>query len=187
KRLTRLSRQELEDEHKELLATIRRLKALLKDPKKILGVVKDELAEIKKKHADPRRTEIRDDAGRELDVEDLIQETDVILTITRAGYVKRLPVETYRSQGRGGRGVIGANLKQDDIISQVFTTTTHHWLLVFTNRGKVYRTKVHEVPEASRTGRGVYVANVPGMGFGPDERIASIIDLKDYADAKHLA
>jgi DNA gyrase subunit A len=186
KRLTRLSRQELEDEHKELLATIRRLKALLKDPKKILAVVKDELGEIKKKHADARRTEIRDDGGGDLDIEDLIQETDVILTVTRAGYVKRLPVETYRSQGRGGRGVIGANLKQDDIISQVFTTTTHHWLLVFTNRGKVYRTKVHEVPEASRTGRGVYVANVPGMGFGPDEHIASIIDLKDYAEAKYL-
>ncbi|HXY71581.1 MAG TPA: DNA gyrase subunit A, partial [Actinomycetota bacterium] len=186
KRLTRLSRQELETEHKELLATIRRLKALLKDPKKIVALVKDELAEIKKKFGDERRTEIRDDAGGEFDVEDLIQETDVILTITRAGYVKRLPVETYRSQGRGGRGVIGANLKQDDIISQVFTTTTHHWLLVFTNRGKVYRTKVHEVPEASRTGRGVYVANVPGMGFGPDEHIASIIDLKDYAEAKYL-
>jgi DNA gyrase subunit A len=186
KRLTRLSRKELEDEHKELLATIRRLKALLKDPKKLLAVVKDELAEIRKKHANPRRTEIRDDAGGELDVEDLIQETDVILTVTRDGYVKRLPVETYRSQGRGGRGVIGANLKVDDIISQVFTTTTHHWLLVFTNRGKVYRTKVHEVPEASRTGRGVYVANVPGMGFGPDEHIASIIDLKTYGEAKNL-
>ena len=186
KRLTRLSRQELENEHKELLATIRRLKALLKDPKKILALVKDELAEIKKRFGDGRRTEIRDEAGGEFDVEDLIQETDVILTVTRAGYVKRLPVETYRSQGRGGRGVIGANLKQDDIISQVFTTTTHHWLLVFTNRGKVYRTKVHEVPEASRTGRGVYVANVPGMGFGPDEHIASIIDLKDYAEAKFL-
>jgi DNA gyrase subunit A len=186
KRLTRLSKQELENEHKELLATIRGLKGLLKDAKKLLALVKDELGEIRKKHANPRRTEIRDEAGGELDVEDLIQETDVILTVTRAGYVKRLPVETYRSQGRGGRGVIGANLKLDDIISQVFTTTTHHWLMVFTNRGKVYRTKVHEVPEASRTGRGVYVANVPGMGFGTDERIASIIDLKDYAEAKNL-
>ncbi|HEY1332555.1 MAG TPA: DNA gyrase subunit A [Actinomycetota bacterium] len=185
KRLTRLARKELEDEHKELLATIRRLKALLKDPKKILAVVKDELLEIRSKFADARRTEIRPAEG-EFDVEDLIQEQDVIVTVTRAGYVKRLPVETYRRQGRGGRGVIGANLKEDDIISQVFTTTTHHWLLVFTNRGKVYRTKVHEVPEASRTGRGVYVANVPGMGFGPDERIASIIDLKDYAQAKFL-
>ncbi len=119
-------------------------------------------------------------------MEDLIQETDVIITITRAGYVKRLPVETYRRQGRGGKGVIGANLKADDIISQVFTTTTHHWLLVFTNRGKVYRTKVHDVPESSRTGRGIFVANLPGMGFGPDERIASVIDTKEYEPGKFL-
>jgi DNA gyrase subunit A len=185
KRLTRLSRKELEDEHKELLATIKRLKALLKDPKKILGVVKEELLDIRKRFGDDRRTEIRADEG-DFDVEDLIQETDVIVTITRAGYVKQLPVETYRRQGRGGRGVIGANLKADDIITQVFTTTTHHWLLVFTNKGKVYRTKVHEVPEGSRTGRGIYVANLPGMGFGGDERIASVIDLKDYADDRFL-
>jgi DNA gyrase subunit A len=185
RRLTRLERQKLEDEHKELLATIRRLKALLKDPKAILGVVKEELLEIRKRFADPRRTEIRADEG-ELELEDLIQEQDVIITITRAGYVKRLPVETYRRQGRGGRGVIGASLKADDIISQVFTTTTHQWLLVCTNRGKVYRTKVHEVPEGSRTSRGTYVANLPGMGFGPDERIASVIHIKDYTDAKYL-
>ncbi len=185
RRLTRLERTKLEDEHKELLSTIRRLKALLKDPQAIRGVVKAELLEIKKRYADPRRTEVRADEG-ELEIEDLIQETDVIITITRAGYVKRLPMETYRRQGRGGKGVIGANLKADDIISQVFTTTTHHWILVFTNRGKVYRTKVHEIPEASRTGRGTYVANLPGMGFGPDERIASVIDIKEYDDAKFL-
>ncbi len=185
RRLTRLERQKLEDEHKELLAAIKRLKALLKSPAAILGVVKDELLTIKKRFSDPRRTELKADEG-ELDMEDLIQETDVIITITRAGYVKRLPVETYRRQGRGGRGVIGANLKADDIISQVFTTTTHHWLLVFTNRGKVYRTKVHEVPEGSRTGRGTYVANLPGMGFGGDEKIASVIDLKDYPEDKLL-
>ncbi|MFN2590828.1 MAG: DNA gyrase C-terminal beta-propeller domain-containing protein, partial [Actinomycetota bacterium] len=185
RRLTKLERTKLEEEHKELQATIKRLKALLKDPKKILGVVKDELLEIRSKFADPRRTEIRAEEG-EFDVEDLIQETDVIVTVTRTGYVKRLPVETYRRQGRGGRGVIGANLKVDDIITQVFTTTTHHWLLVFTNKGRVYRAKVHEVPEGSRTGRGIYVANLPGMGFGGDERIASVIDLKDYTNGKFL-
>src|SRR6266498_2509072 len=145
RRLTRLERTKLEDEHKELLATIRRLKALLKDPRAIRGVVKDELLEIKRRYADARRTEVRADEG-----------------------------------------VIGANLKVDDIISQVFTTTTHHWILVFTNRGKVYRTKVHEIPEASRTGRGTYVANLPGMGFGPDERIAAVIDIKEYDDGKFL-
>jgi DNA gyrase subunit A len=185
RRLTRLERQKLEDEHKDLLATIKRLKALLKDPLAIRGVVKEELLEIRNRFADPRRTEIRADEG-EMDEQDLIQEQDVIITITRAGYVKRLPVETYRRQGRGGRGVIGANLKADDIISQVFTTTTHNWLLVFTNRGKVYRAKVHEVPEASRTGRGTYVANLPGMGFGFDERIAAVIDIKDYSEGKYL-
>ncbi|TMK86024.1 MAG: DNA gyrase subunit A [Actinobacteria bacterium] len=185
RRLTRLERQKLEDEHKELLATIKRLKALLKSPAAILGVVKDELVEIKKKYGDPRRTEIRAAEG-DLNIEDLIQEQDVFITISRGGYVKRQPVDAFRRQGRGGRGVIGANLKQDDIIAQVFTTTTHHWLLVFTNKGKVYRTKVHEVPEASRQSRGTYVANLPGMGFGADERIAAVIDAKEYRDDRFL-
>jgi len=185
RRLTKLERQKLEDEHKELLATIRRLKALLKDPKAILGVVKEELLEVKRKYADTRRTEIRAAEG-EFAEEDLIQDEDVVITISRGGYVKRQPVDAFRRQGRGGRGVIGANLKLDDIISQVFTTTTHHWLLVFTNKGKVYRTKVHEVPESSRQSRGTYVANLPGMGFGGDERIAAVIDTKDYEEGKFL-
>ncbi len=185
RRLTKLERQKLEDEHKELLATIRRLKALLKDPKAILGVVKEELLEVKRKYADTRRTEIRAAEG-EFAEEDLIQDQDVVITISRGGYVKRQPVDAFRRQGRGGRGVIGANLKLDDIISQVFTTTTHHWLLVFTNKGKVYRTKVHEVPESSRQSRGTYVANLPGMGFGGDERIAAVIDTKDYEEGKFL-
>jgi DNA gyrase subunit A len=185
RRLTRLERQKLEDEHKELLATIKRLKALLKDPKALLGAVKDELLELKKRYSDPRRSEIRAAEG-ELNVEDLIQEQDVVITVSRGGYVKRQPVDAFRRQGRGGKGVIGANLKLDDIISQVFTTTTHHWLLVFTNKGKVYRTKVHEVPESSRQSRGIYVANLPGMGFGGDERIAAVIDIKEYDEEKRL-
>jgi DNA gyrase subunit A len=185
KRLTRLSREELEQQHRDLLAQIAYLQDLLAHPEKLLGVVKDELLEIRKKFADDRRTEIRADEG-DLDIEDLIQEQDVIITITRTGYVKRLPMEAYRRQGRGGKGVIGGNLKADDIISQVFTTTTHHWLLVFTNKGKVYRVKVHEVPEATRQARGTYVANLPGMTFGTDERIAAVIDIKDYEDGKYL-
>jgi DNA gyrase subunit A len=185
KRLTRLSRGELEQEHRDLLARIAYLEELLANPDKLLGVVKDELLEIRKKYADERRTEIRADEG-DLEIEDLIQEQDVIITITRTGYVKRLPMEAYRRQGRGGKGVIGGNMKADDIISQVFTTTTHHWLLVFTNKGKVYRVKVHEVPEATRQARGTYVANLPGMTFGPDERIAAVIDIKDYEDGKYL-
>jgi DNA gyrase subunit A len=185
RRLTRLERQKLEDEHKELLATVKRLEKLLKDPKALLALVKEELLELRKKYADPRRTEIKAAEG-EFNVEDLIQEEDVVITVSRGGYVKRQPMDAFRRQGRGGKGVIGANLKLDDIISQVFTATTHHWLLVFTNKGKVYRTKVHEVPESSRQSRGTYVANLPGMGFGGDERIASVIDIKDYDADKFL-
>ncbi|HSL67985.1 MAG TPA: DNA gyrase subunit A, partial [Actinomycetota bacterium] len=185
RRLTRLAREELEQEHKDLLATIRRLKALLKDPKKIRSVIKEELAEIKMKHADPRRTQLRPDAG-ELDVEDLIAEEDVVITVTRAGYVKRQPIDAFRRQGRGGRGVRGANLKEEDVVSHVFTTSTHHWLLFFTTRGKVYRVKVHEVPEAGRTARGLYAANLPGVSITGDEKVSTVIDLKDYDEGAYL-
>jgi DNA gyrase subunit A len=185
RRLTRLAREELEREHKELLATIRRLKALLKDPKKIRNVIKEELAEIKEKHADPRRTQLRPDAG-ELDVEDLIAEEDVVITVTRAGYVKRQPIDAFRRQGRGGRGVRGTNLKEEDVVSHVFTTSTHHWLLFFTTRGKVYRVKVHEVPEAGRTARGLYAANLPGVSITGDEKVSTVIDLKDYDEDAYL-
>jgi DNA gyrase subunit A len=185
RRLTRLAREELEQEHKDLLATTRRLKALLKDPKKIRGLIEDELAEIKKKHADPRRTQLRPDAG-ELDVEDLIAEEDVVITVTRAGYVKRQPIDAFRRQGRGGRGVRGANLKEEDVVSHVFTTTTHHWLLFFTTKGKVYRVKVHEVPEAGRTARGLYAANLAGVSITGDEKVSTVIDLKDYEEGAYL-
>ena len=185
RRLTRLARSELEQEHKELLERIAYLKGLLDDPSKVRGVIKDELAEIKKKFADPRRTQIKADEG-ELDVRDLIAEEDVVITVSRAGYVKRLPVETYRRQGRGGRGVIGASLKEEDVISHVFTTTTHHWLLFFTSSGKVYRVKVHEIPEGSRTARGIFAANLPGVVVSADERIEAVIDLKEYEAGRFL-
>jgi DNA gyrase subunit A len=185
RRLTRLAREELEQEHKDLLARIRYLKGLLRDPKKIRGVVKDELLEIKKKYADERRTQLKADEG-ELDVEDLIAEEDVVITVSRAGYVKRQPIENCRRQGRGGRGVRGADLKEEDVIKDVFTTTTHHWLLFFTSKGKVYRVKVHEVPESSRTARGTYAANLPGVAITGDERVQAVIDLKEYADDRHL-
>ena len=185
RRLTRLARAELEQEHKDLLARIKYLKGLLASPTKIRGVIKDELLEIKKKYADPRRTQIKADEG-EMSVEDLVAEEDVVITVSRAGYVKRLPVETYRRQGRGGRGVIGANLKEEDVVSHVFTTTTHHWLLFFTSSGKVYRVKVHEIPEGSRTSRGMYAANLPGVVVSQEERIQAVIHLKEYEGGKFL-
>ncbi|MGH2589797.1 MAG: DNA gyrase subunit A, partial [Actinomycetota bacterium] len=185
RRLTRLAREELEKEHKELLATIRRLNALLKDPKKIRALIKEEMLEIKQKFADPRRTAIKADEG-ELDLEDLIAEEDVVITVSRAGYVKRQPIENFRRQGRGGKGIRGANLKEEDVIKDVFTTTTHHWLLFFTSRGKVYRVKVHEVPDASRTARGTYAANLPGVGVTGDEKVQAVIDLKEYVAGRYL-
>ena len=185
RRLTRLAREELEQEHKDLLATIRQLKALLKDPKKIRSVVKEELEAIKKRHADPRRTQLRPDAG-ELDIEDLIAEEDVVITVTLAGYVKRQPIDAFRRQGRGGRGVRGANLKEEDVVSHVFTTTTHNWLLFFTSKGKVYRVKVHEVPETGRTARGTYAANLPGVSITGEEKVSAVIDLKEYTAGKYI-
>jgi len=185
RRLTRLEREKLEEEHKELQATIKRLKALLKDPKKIRGVIKDELAEIREKHGDERRTELRADEG-DIDLEDLVTEQDVVITVSRAGYVKRLPTETYRRQGRGGRGVRGANLKEEDVIAHAFTTTTRHWLLFFTNSGKVYRVKAHEVSEGTRTARGTYAANLPGVSLTGGEKIAAVIPLKGYDDARYV-
>ena len=183
RRLTRLAREELEQEHKDLLATIKRLKALLRDPKKIRARIKEELLEVRKRFADPRRTQLKADEG-ELDVEDLISEEDVVITVSRAGYVKRQPIDAFRRQGRGGKGVIGANLKEEDVIKHVFTTTTHHWMLFFTSKGKVYRVKVHEIPESGRTARGTYAANL--VGVAGDERVNAVIDLKEYDEGRLL-
>jgi DNA gyrase subunit A len=185
RRLTKLARTELEQEHKELLGRIKYLKALLKDPKKIRGVIKEELLEIKKKHADPRRTQIRADEGS-FDIEDLIAEEDVVITVSRAGYVKRVPIDTFRRQGRGGKGVRGATLKEEDVVTNVFTTTTHHWLLFFTTKGKVYRVKVHEVPDSSRTARGLYAANLPGVAIAGDEHVSAVLDMKLYEEGRFL-
>jgi DNA gyrase subunit A len=185
RRLTKLARTELEEEHAKLLELIAYFTTLLKDPKKLRGVIKDELAEIRKKHANARRTKIRSDEG-EFDVEDLIAEEDVIITVSRAGYVKRLPVDAFKKQGRGGKGVRGQNLKEEDVVKHVFTTTTHHWMLFFTTKGRVYRVKAHEIPESGRTARGMYAANLPGVALDGDERISAVIDLKDYEEGRFL-
>ncbi|HJU57714.1 MAG TPA: DNA gyrase subunit A [Actinomycetota bacterium] len=185
RRLTRLARAEIEQEHKDLLVRIRHLKGLLKDPKKIRALIQEELREIKKKHGNPRRTQLKADEG-DLDAQDLVAEEDVVITVSRAGYVKRQPIENFRRQGRGGKGIRGANLKEEDVINDVFTTTTHHWLLFFTSKGKVYRVRVHEVPEAGRTARGTYAANLPGVSITGDERVQAVIDLKEYVDGRYL-
>ena len=185
RRLTRLARAELEQEHKDLLARIKYLDSLLKSPKKLRGVIKDELAEIKKKYGDPRKTQLKADEG-EFDAEDLIAEEDVVITVSRAGYVKRQPIDAFKRQGRGGKGIKGATLKEEDVITDVFTTTTHNWLLFFSTRGKVYRVKVHEVPDSSRIARGLYAANLPGVSVSADEKVSAVLDLKEYAEGRFL-
>ena len=179
RRLTKLAKTELEKEHAELLARIKYLEGLLKDPKKIRAVIKEDLLAIKAKHADARRTKLAADEG-DLDIEDLIADEQVVITVSRAGYVKRQPLDAFKRQGRGGKGVKGTSLKQEDVISEVFTTSTHSWLLFFTTRGKVYRVKVHQVPEFARAARGTYVANLPGVSITGEEKVSAVIDLKKY-------
>ncbi|MEZ0235595.1 MAG: DNA gyrase subunit A [Actinomycetota bacterium] len=185
RRLTKLARTELEKEHTELLEKIGYLTSLLEDPVKLRAVIKDELLEIKKKHGDSRRTAVKADEG-DLDVEDLIAEEDVIISVSRAGYVKRLPVDAFKKQNRGGKGVRGQNLKEEDVVKHVFTTTTHHWMLFFTTKGRVYRVKAHEIPESGRTARGMYAANLPGVALDGDEKISAVIDLKEYSEGRFL-
>jgi DNA gyrase subunit A len=185
RRLTRLARAELDKEHKELVTRIKQLQAILKEPKKLRSVIKEELAELRKKHANPRRTKIRADEG-DFDMEDLIAEEDVIITVSRAGYVKRLALDAFKRQGRGGKGIRGQNLKEEDVVKHVFTTTTHHWMLFFTTKGKVYRVKAHEIPQYLRTARGLYAANLPGVALDGDEKISAVIDLKEYSAGQFL-
>ena len=185
RRLTKFARTELEKEHTELLERIAYFTSLLEDPVKLREVIKGELLEIKKKHGDGRRTTVRADEG-DFDVEDLIAEEDVIISVSRAGYVKRLPVDAFKKQLRGGKGIRGQNLKEEDVVKHVFTTTTHHWMLFFTTKGRVYRVKAHEIPESGRTARGMYAANLPGVALDGDEKISAVIDLKEYAEGRFL-
>ncbi|MFM8944130.1 MAG: DNA gyrase subunit A [Actinomycetota bacterium] len=185
RRLTKLAKTELEKEHEELLARIKYLEGLLKDPKKIRAVIKEDLLQIRKKHADDRRTRFAADEG-DLDIEDLIADEQVVITVTRSNYVKRQPLESFRRQGRGGKGVKGQTLKEEDVVDEVFTTSTHSWLLFFTTRGRVYRVKVHQVPEFARAARGTYVANLPGVSISGEEKVTAVIDLKRYEEGKYL-
>jgi DNA gyrase subunit A len=183
RRLAALERQKLQDEYDDLQATIADLKALLADPKKLLALIKSELLDIRAKFANPRRTMIESDAG-EIDLEDLIADEDVVITMSRTGYVKRVKSNVYKTQRRGGRGVKGAATKQDDIVEHLLTTSNHAWLLFFSNRGKVYRIKAHEVPEKDRTARGISIRQL--LPVASDESIAAIIDTRDYETQRFL-
>ncbi|MCC5948594.1 MAG: DNA gyrase subunit A [Nitriliruptoraceae bacterium] len=185
RRLAQLERQRIQEEYDELQTLITELKQILADPARIRAIIKDELGEVRGRFADERRSRIVADDGA-MTVEDLIPVEDVVITLTRAGYVKRTPVDTFRTQKRGGRGVRGTDMKEDDIVSVLLTCSTHDHLLVFTNQGRVYRIKAHQIPEKSRASKGVYVANVPGLAFEPDERVAAVMSLKEFSDDRYL-
>lgn len=183
RRLAALERQRIIDDLAKIEAEIADLEDILAKPERQRGIVRDELTEIVDKHGDDRRTRIVAADG-EVSDEDLIAREDVVVTITETGYAKRTKTDLYRSQKRGGKGVQGAGLKQDDIVKHFFVSSTHDWILFFTTQGRVYRAKAYELPEASRTARGQHVANL--LAFQPEERIAQVIQIRGYEDAPYL-
>jgi len=182
-RLTRLGRSELEEEMEQLRATIAELEAILSDDAKLRGVIETEMREIRDKHANPRRSIITHDPG-EMGVEDLISDEEIVVTMTRAGYIKSVAAAAFRTQGRGGRGVQGARLKEEDLVSQVIHMTAHTYLLLFSNRGKVYRLRGHEIPVKDRTARGTAAVNL--VPLAPNESITAIIATREFSADQYL-
>ncbi|AZO93606.1 DNA gyrase subunit A [Halocella sp. SP3-1] len=181
--LTGLERDKIEEEYQDLLKKIAYLKSILADESKLLGIIKEELLAIKEKYQDERRTEIRNKAV-DLDVEDLIAEEQMVITLTHQGYIKRMHVDTYRSQRRGGRGIIGLNTKDEDFVEDIFITSTHHYFLFFTNKGRVYRLRVFEIPEASRQARGTAIVNL--LSLEEEERVTTVIPIREFDNKRYL-
>jgi DNA gyrase subunit A len=182
-RLTGLERQKIEDEYKETIKLIEKLKGILKSEEKRKLIITEEIQEIKKKYADPRRTEIVYDY-EDFSLEDIIAEEDVVVTISHSGFIKRFPVSGYRKQGRGGKGVTGAGTKEDDFIEHMFIASTHQYILFFTDKGKVYWLKVHEIPEGGRAARGRSILNL--LQKDKDEMITAFVAVKEFSDDKFL-
>ena len=181
--LTGLEREKLENEHKELLARIAELKAILGDEKLLLGVIKTEISEIAVKYGDDRRSQIGYDIY-DINMEDLIPNENTIIAMTSLGYIKRMTVDNFKSQNRGGKGIKGMQTIDEDYIEDLLMTTTHHYLMFFTNFGRVYRIKAYEIPEASRTSRGTAIVNI--LQLNPGEKISAMIPVKDYEESKNL-
>ena len=181
--LTGLEREKLENEYKELMARIEELKAILGNEKLLLGVIRDEITVIRDKYGDDRRTSIGIDED-EITIEDLIKEENTVIAMTRLGYIKRMTEDNFRSQNRGGKGVKGMATIEDDFIEDLMMTSTHHYIMFFTNKGKVYRMKAYEIPESSRTARGTAIVNL--LQLEPGERITAMIPIKEYNDEEYL-
>lgn len=183
-RLTGLQRSKIDEEYGELQKRIAYFEELLADAVKLMGVVRDELVAMKEKYGDARKTEIVYEGPGIFEIEDLIPEQDVVITISNSGYIKRMPVDTYRQQNRGGRGVIGTGLKEEDFLDHVCVTTTHHYLCFITNRGKMYRIKGYEVAEASRQAKGTAMINL--LPIEPGEKVTSMVAIREFSNDYHL-
>jgi len=183
RRLTALEQGKVREEADELRRTIAELQSILQDPARVRAIIAEELREIKAKFADERRTRLVPDEG-EFDIEDLIADEDLVISTSRDGYVKSVALDTYRRQGRGGRGVRSTGLKEGDLVEHLVTTTAHAYVLLFSNSGRVYRLKAHEIPKRDRTARGTAVVNVVAMR--PDDRVAAVIDTRDYETNRYL-
>ena len=183
RRLTGLEREKIETELAELREKIAYYKRVLGDENLVKEIIRDEMLEIKRRYGDKRRTEIADEA-RDLDIEDLIADEDMVVTITRSGYIKRLPVATYRQQKRGGKGMSGVKLKENDFVEQLFIASTHDYMLFFTSKGKVYRQKVHQIPLGSRQAKGTPVVNL--LPIEDDEKVATVINTRDFPADEYL-
>jgi len=181
--LTGLERDKVENEYLEIIKLISYLRDLLASPAKILGVVKEELLEIKERYGDKRRTDIVADAG-EINIEDLIADERCVITVSHTGYIKRVPTSSYRQQKRGGKGVVGMDTKEEDYVEHVFMATTHDYLLCFTQAGRMHWIKVYDIPEGSRTARGKAIVNL--LQVGTDEKLASMLRVREFSDTEHL-
>ena len=185
-RLAALERKKIEDEYLEIIKLIAELEDILANPSRISAVIKDELGAIKTKYAGVRRTRIADDSSREMTDEDLIADEDVVVTISRRGYIKRQPVATYRRQARGGKGIIGHVTREEDAVEHLLVANTHDWALFFTNRGRVFSAKVHTIVDASRQAKGIAIINLPGVQVEPGEVPMATITLSDFNAGKFL-
>jgi len=183
-RLTGLEREKLDEEYHEVMEKIQYYRSVLADETLLLGIIEDELTEIKRKYGDERRTEIASSEEEDIDIEDLIKEEEMVITLTHFGYIKRLPLDTYKSQKRGGKGVTALSTREEDFVEKLFITSTHHYILFFTNKGKVYRLKAYQIPEAGRQAKGTAIVNL--LELDGDEKINAVIPIAEYKEGLYL-
>jgi DNA gyrase subunit A len=186
RRLAALERQKIEDEYVAIIQKIAELEDILANPKRVLQIIRDELGELDVKYGQDRRTRIEGSADKELSDDDLIADEDVVLTISRRGYIKRQPLVTYRRQARGGKGIIGARTVEEDAVGHLLVANTHDWALFFTDRGRVFSSKVHEIPDASRQAKGMPIINLEGVQVESGERVLAVITLPDFEPGHNL-